>query len=227
MLIQNAKRKLIANIRAAAAQAHGLLVPVSGGSDSAVCFDLCCQALGDKVLGVFVGDQLRCREWFEQRGGQLRMLKHDPNWEDAEIMRWAVLQTLAKAENRWLVSARNKTEDLLGTYSMPSRVATYLPIVGVSKTDVMRLCESIAVPSAITASSRRADPDCGRPQEMAEIPLEVVDVALTLNKGLSVGAPSPTDDQSAYLNEVRERNGFKKHLPKRGPRVSVHLSKVR
>jgi NH3-dependent NAD+ synthetase len=225
MLIQNAKRKLIADIRATAALAHGLLVPVSGGSDSALCFDLCCEAVGDKTLGVFIGDELRCREWFERRG-QLRCLKHDPNWEDAEVMRWAVLQTLAKKENRWLVGARNKTEDLLGTYSMASRVATYLPIVGVSKTDVMHLCEAIGVPAAITASSRRADPDCGRPEEMAEIPLEVVDVALTLTRGSSDRVASPTEEQKAYLHVVAKRNKFKRYLPKRGPRVSVHRSKV-
>ena len=50
--------KLVSWIRTAAAGAHGLLVPISGGSDSALCFWLCRQALPGKVIGVHAGREL-------------------------------------------------------------------------------------------------------------------------------------------------------------------------
>jgi len=61
-------KQLVASIKRDAASASGLLIPVSGGSDSALCFWACCQALGDKVRGVFIGSNLRSREWFESIG---------------------------------------------------------------------------------------------------------------------------------------------------------------
>ena len=53
---------------------RGALVPISGGSDSALCFWLCSQALPyNRAVGVYIGTQLRCQEWFEQAGA-LRLL---------------------------------------------------------------------------------------------------------------------------------------------------------
>ena len=63
------------------------------------------------------------------------------------------------------------------------------------------------------AACRRADPDCGRPIEMAEIPLEGIDAFLVgkaVEAGLSVA-------QIAYLQAVVARNRFKRELPVHGP----------
>ena len=39
----------------------------------------------------------------------------------------------------------------------------------------MALCKAAGVPNEVIASSRRADPKCGRPRTMAAIPFERVD----------------------------------------------------
>jgi NAD+ synthase len=217
------QRKVVASISHDAGHAHGVLIPISGGSDSALCFWACVQALGrDKVLGVYVGYELglRCREWFESIGNVL-YLAEDPSWKDKEIMRWAEFQRVAKERNLWLVGSRNRTEEFLGTISIASRVATYLPLVGLWKSEIMVLCDEVGVPKEITDSSRRADPDCGRPQEMAEIPLELVDLFLRSRPGSPELHEKLTPEQIAYLTQVKERNAFKRKLPTRGKRIEV------
>ena len=216
-------RRLVASISRDAGKAHGLLIPISGGSDSALCFWAAVHALGrDKVVGVYVGYQLglRCREWFEGFGNVL-YLREDPSWHDKEIMRWAEFQRVAKERDLWLVGSRNRTEEFLGTISIASRVATYLPLVGMWKSDIMALCDKVGVPKEITGSSRRADPDCGRPQEMAEIPLELIDLFLRSRPGSPEVSENLSPEQIAYLTQVKERNDFKRKLPTRGKRIQV------
>lgn len=207
---------LIDGIRETAAGAAELLVPVSGGSDSALCFWLCCQALPGRTVAVHAGDALREERWF-RAVGRLELTHAPGGHEEREEMRWARFLGLALARRAWLVGSRNRTEDLLGTYSLASRVATYLPIVGVWKSQVQRLCEEVGVPAAIVASSRRADPDCGRPKELAEIPFEGIEALLRARLG---EAPSPAPlsrEHTEYLDGIIARNAFKARLPLRGP----------
>jgi NH3-dependent NAD+ synthetase len=196
---------------------RGALVPVSGGSDSALCFWLCARALPPgRTIAAFVGSNLRCREWFE-RIGPVRFLPDLPPDAHPEAARWALMLSLSLAERGWLVGTRNRTEEVLGTYSLASRVATYLPLAGLWKTEVMQLAGAVGVPAEILASSRRADPSCGRPQEMADIPFEVVDAFLRVRVG-----ERPESDlvalppgAVAYLEAVYRRNRFKTGLPLR------------
>jgi NH3-dependent NAD+ synthetase len=197
----------------------GLLVPVSGGSDSALCFWLCARALPPgRAVAAFAGFGLRCRDWFEGLG-PVRFLPGPPPDAHPEATRWAAILALALGGGGWLVGSRNRTEDLLGTYSLASRVATYLPLAGLWKSEVMELAAAVGVPAEVLASSRRADPECGRPQEMAEIPFETVDVFLQVRIG-----ERPESDLAglpagaiAYLEPVYRRNRFKTGLPLRGP----------
>ncbi len=211
---------LIDWIRAEAQAAKGLLVPISGGSDSAIVFWLCNQAYPEKTLGIYAGDVagLRCREWFEKTGKVTTIPA--PTTEDKEGARWTAFLSQSRAENRWLVGSRTRTEDVMGTFSLASRLATFLPIAGVWKSEVMALCNTIGVPAEITASSRRADPDCGRPKEMAEIPLEDIDRFLKVRVGeLDASALALDDATRAYLEHVFQGNSFRTQLPKRGPQV--------
>src|SRR5262245_49026941 len=48
--------------------ARGLLDPISGGSDSALCFYLGSLAAPEKTVGIYIGDDLRARAWFESKG---------------------------------------------------------------------------------------------------------------------------------------------------------------
>jgi NH3-dependent NAD+ synthetase len=96
-----------------------------------------------------------------------------------------------------------------------------MPLAGLWKSEVMALCNFIGVPSEIMQSSRRADPDCGRPPEMAEIPLELIDLFLRANPGSASVRRLLTPAQIAYLTSVRDRNAFKRALPTKAPRVPV------
>jgi NH3-dependent NAD+ synthetase len=200
---------------------RGVLVPVSGGSDSALCLWLCAQALPrGRALAAYVGGTshpLRCQPWFESFA-ELRILPAPPDSEaDPEMLRWATMLHHAKANRCWLAGSRTRTEDTFGTYSLASRLATYQPLAGTWKTEVMELCDLVGVPREITESSRQADPACGRPMEMADIPFAYVDRFLQAK----IGHHPPTDlaaldePQRAYLETVYRRNQFKKHLPLR------------
>lgn len=215
--------RLVEWIRAEAGEAKGLLVPISGGSDSALCYWLANQALPGKVVGVHAGSwkSLRCLEWFESVGTAIAFVKTPGRRSEAEEMRWGRFLALNLALKTWLVGCRNRTEDELASYSLASRVATFLPIVGVWKSDVLALAAAAGVPEEITASSHRADPDCGRPQEMAEIPFELVDLYLQIGIGdvspLRLSALTPA--QVAYLDRLSRYGQFKSSLPLKGPRV--------
>lgn len=213
--------KLVNWIYTNAAAAHELVVPVSGGSDSALAFALCAMAHPDKTLGVFLGppEKLRCRQWFEGIGKVMFVDDVQPIGKDAEIARWMRLLQLSNSRNAWLVGSRNHTEELTGFYSLVSRVATFLPLSGIWKSEVMELCRLIGVPEAVTASSRRADPDCGRPPELAEIPLEMIDTFLRVQEGQLPQAAlfSMTAVQVDYLRGLISKNRFKRFLPTKGP----------
>lgn len=119
----------------------------------------------------------------------------------------------------WLVGTRNGTEDVLGTYKLASRVATLLPLAGLWKSEVMELSLSVGVPGEILDSSRRADPGCGRPQAMADIPFATVDRFLQVRLGeraaseLQSIAPATIE----YLDSVYRRNRFEHALPLSAP----------
>ena len=83
----------------------------------------------------------------------------------------------------------------------------------------MELCQIAGVPAEVMASSRRADPDCGRPQSLAEIPLELIDTYARVQAGeLSQEALNQlTADQRSYLASLVANNEFRSHLPSRGP----------
>jgi len=205
-------------VKTSASPAGGLLVPVSGGSDSALCFWVCRQAFPDKTVAVYFGDNLRCRDWFE-RLGEVRTLPEPAATDNREVQRWARSLALALAEKRWLVGTRNRTEDVLGTYSLASRLVTYLPLAGLWKSDVMELCKIIGVPEEVTSSSRKADPDCGRPAELAEIPLELIDTFLKVRVGaMAAEAISALSEQQVrYLDGLYTANRFKHNLPTKSP----------
>jgi NH3-dependent NAD+ synthetase len=201
------------------ASGRGVLVPVSGGSDSALCFWICCQALPrGRAVAAHAGSGLRCRPWFESLG-PLHMLTEPPPAADPEVDRWARMLSHARSVRGWLAGSRNRTEEVLGTYSLASRLATYFPLAGLWKSEVMELAESVGVPDEILASSTRADPLCGRPPEMAEIPFTTVDVYLQIRTGLRSAAELETLSPAhvAYLSGLYRRNRFKARLPLRPP----------
>ncbi len=209
---QETAKKLIDWIRANTPKGAGVLIPVSGGSDSALAFWLYNQAIPARAKAVFCGRDLRAKEWFEATGEVLYSDLKIENGKNAEIERWAHFLTLAIQENRILVGSRNRTEDTLGTFSHASKVCMHLPLAGTWKSEVMALCEFAGVPEEITASSRQADPACGRPKRMADIPFQLVDAFLQTKQGKEL--PLHADaSQLAYLEKVYAASAYKKRLP--------------
>jgi NH3-dependent NAD+ synthetase len=197
---------------------RGALIPVSGGSDSALCFWLCVQALPPRrAIAVYAGQDLRCGAWF-QALGTVHVVP-PPAGDDVEMQRWMLMLARARAERCWLVGSRNRTEDVLGTYSLASRLATYLPLAGLWKSEVMALAALVGVPAEILQSSQRADPLCGRPQELADIPFHAVDRFLQVRIGERPAADLDglTEAQGEYLEGIYRRFRFKAALPLRGP----------
>ncbi len=205
-------------IRTTSAGAKKLLVPVSGGSDSALCFRLCMEAAPEKTVGIHAGERLRCREWFD-RISPVEIVDVPGLYPEREEMRWGRFLSTSLMMGAWLVGSRNRTEDALGTYSLASRVATYLPLVGVWKSEVMALCRFVGVPDEIIASSYRADPNCGRPKELAEIPHALIETFLRARAGEAADLSALSPEQIAYLDRILNFNAFKKTLPLRGPRL--------
>jgi 3-hydroxybutyrate dehydrogenase len=193
--------------------ANRVLMPLSGGSDSTLAFRLFTMVYPDKVLGVYAGDRksLRCRGYLESLG-QIEYVAPGLPGLSGEIGRWARFQEMSHIQRAWLVSSRNRTEDVMGTYSMASCCATLYPLINLWKSHVMLMCDYLSIPSEITESSRRADPDCGRPTELAEIPLELIDVFSQVLVGeLSQEAFSQlTAAQQQYLGGIVEYNRFKR-----------------
>lgn len=201
---------------------QGLLVPISGGSDSALSFWLCNQTLKNRTKGVYIGTRLRQRDWFESLG-TVQLDDFEVHGKNPEVERWAHFLTLSLQEDRVLTGSRNLTESTLGTFSNASRLAAILPLAGLWKSQVMELCDYVGVPSEITESSRRADPECGRPEKMSDIPFQVVDTFLQAKIGkvnenkLSLIGP----EQYEYLEKVYAQNSYKVNLPLTGPEAVV------
>ncbi len=190
-----------------------------------MCFALCAMAYPEKTTGIFIGspEKLRNREWFESRAKVIYETIDHPLSENPEIARWARFLTLSNARGAWLVGSRNHTEELTGFYSLVSDLAKFRPLAKVWKSEVMELCELVGVPSEITASSRRADPDCGRPSELAEIPLELIDTYLRAQEGElpKEKLAAMSEAQRDYLLHMVAENYFKRFLPTTGPSVNV------
>ncbi len=206
-----------------------VLVPVSGRSDSALCFWLCSQAVSIKTQGVYIGksENLLELEWFRKTGSLCIEPPLIPDLfpNQAEILRWAHFQMIAQLSKRVLIGSRNHTEDILGTYSLASRVATHLPIIGLWKSEVLEMCEHIGMPKEIIEASSLSDPNCGRPAELASIPIKAIDsfcMAVRCQSSENISWNNYVDLSNVpipYLLGIREQNFFKRSLPKHGPIV--------
>ena len=155
---------------------------------SALVFKLLSDICPEKIIPIYFSNlfnhdiNLRCGHWFDSISEVIRV-----PLRDSEVARYSYLCDLAKGHNAWIASSRNATEQYLGTYSTASRVCTYYPILNVFKTEVITACNMLGIPDEIINSSRKADPNCGRPQEMADIELEEIDKCLGL---FYIGYPS-------------------------------------
>lgn len=187
---------------------HICYVPVSGGTDSAVVFAAACKANPGKVFGIhFPGKDLLEKDWFAKTGQVIEMAAHA---DASDTMRWCrslqMAQGLAPESKGkgYLLGTRNKTESILGTFSLASRVPGIQPLAQITKSDVLELCKYFKIPEPIIASSRKADIECGRPPEMAAIGIERIDAFLFAK------AHDLTKEEMAYVIKLRTSNSWKR-----------------
>jgi NH3-dependent NAD+ synthetase len=195
-----------------------VLIPISDGSDSAFSFWVYNQAFPKRVDGLFFGATLRAESWFRSTG-TVRIEEHQEVFPDQELYRYARALEIKLQEKRILIGTRNRTEHVLGAFSLASRVTEYLPLSGMWKSDILKLCIHVGIPKEITDSSRRADPVCGRPEELAAMPFDSVDRYLSMTVGEMPLGPVEglTEEQKKYLDTLISISNFKQGLPVMGP----------
>lgn len=192
-----------------------VIIPVSGGSDSALCFWLLNIALPGRVHGIYIGEKLRCQEWFEQVG-EIEITRLETSGHNPEVTRWAYFLERAIKDRCILVGAHTKTELTLGTYSNASRVAMLLPLANTWKSECIQLYHIAGIPSEILASSKRPDALCGRPKEYASLDFREVDDFLR-QKIDEQPLGQVTSKAFAYLEEIYRASEAKRHFPLLGP----------
>jgi NH3-dependent NAD+ synthetase len=190
-----------------------VVIPISGGSDSAFCLWLYAQVFPGQVTGIYHGQDLRQATWFENLAEIIYLDKTPTEIDDWEIYRWAKFLEYSLEHNAVLVGSRTKTEHYLGTFSLASRVASILPLIDLWKSEIMELCEQAGVPEEILLSSQEADPACGRPAELAVISFKDVDSFLKAKLGEVAGKPTISPEQLTYLEGLYQKNLFKQALP--------------
>jgi NH3-dependent NAD+ synthetase len=129
-----------------------------------------------------------------------------------------MMLSLARHERAWVVGPRNRTEDALGTYSLASRAATFFPIVGLWKSEVMELCAAAGVPGEIIRSTYQPPAaDCVKLKGLADLPLALIDRILAVEVGDRPQSSLADVDPRAVqvVRDARAKYAFKQRLPLR------------
>lgn len=198
-----------------------LVIPVSGGTDSALTYLVCVEAIGrNRVRGLHIGSALLGGDWHNTKVDVTVEQNPYPEQVNIEPYVWARIMTVCENNpGTWPVGTRNRQEHVLGTYSRPSTVATVLPIVNVWKTTVIDLCRYLAVPEFIIEGSCMVDERCGRCKQMVDIGYEKMDLFAQVMVGeLPEVALNRLDKKELeYLRALYDSSQFKNEIPFYGP----------
>lgn len=121
---------------------------------------------------------------------------------------------------RLVAGTRNRTEAVLGTYTLLSRAPSLQPIEHLYKTEILDICDFLQVPQIAIDKSREVDCDCGRFDIQANH-LDELDLFLMTQQGDLDDSVLETIDpeiltaiRSFYIEE-RENNAFREKVPYR------------
>lgn len=213
--------QLISAVEQYVSSPTGLVIPVSGGTDSALTFLVCVEAVGrNRVRGLHIGSALLGGDWYDAKADVAVEQNSCPEHVNIEPYVWARIMTeCEKNPGTWPVGTRNRQEHVLGTYSRPSTVATVLPIINVWKKTVIDLCRYLAVPDFIIEGSCMVDERCGRCKQMVDIGHEKIDLfAKVMVRELPEEELKQLDNKELeYLKALYDSNLFKNSIPFRGP----------
>ncbi len=121
---------------------------------------------------------------------------------------------------RLVAGTRNRTEAVLGTYTLLSRAPSLQPIEHLYKTQILDICAQLKVPDIALRKSREVDCDCGRFEVQANH-LDALDHYIMVQQGDMDAASLENLDPdvlSAVRNfyiEERENNAFREKVPYR------------
>lgn len=112
--------------------------------------------------------------------------------------------------NFWVVGTRNRTEEMLGTFSNISGCASLQPLLRLWKSDVLSICKHLGVPGVAIEHARQADCDCGR-YDLAAAHIEEIDAILAgANPAVS---DAIREKLHTFIAEQTAEAAFKKRIP--------------
>lgn len=121
---------------------------------------------------------------------------------------------------RLVAGTRNRTEAVLGTYTLLSRSPSLQPIEHLYKTQVLDICAQLNVPDIAIRKSREVDCDCGRFEVQANH-MDALDHYIMAQQGDLDPAYLDTMDADVlaavrnFYIEERENNAFREKVPYR------------
>lgn len=159
--------------------AYGGIVGLSG-TDSLLTFIICAEGFKkigklDHLVGVHYGEQdsifakvgipFLQKRYPEAALGTLPSKTDGAIWGD--LIDQATMQFPSDfrpvEERLWVIGTKNRTEEILGTYSNSTKLASIEPIITLWKSEVLEICKALVVPDRIINLSYIADCACGNP----------------------------------------------------------------
>ena len=216
-----------------AKDAPGLVVSLSG-TDSLLTYLLCAKAMEiagrpkDALVGIhfriegeksmFSSAQVEAIRASADPVGKFQVIDLPKNPDlEADIYRWARMQTLALASRSWIVGTRNRTEQELGIYSVASTVAVMQPIIGLYKTEVYELCRYLGVSQDLVIIGQEEECNCKGDGRRVNFSREsdAVDPLLMARSG-EISCSVEQSASQRVVDSVRttlQTYGFKKVIP--------------
>lgn len=121
---------------------------------------------------------------------------------------------------RLVAGTRNRTEAVLGTYTLLSRTPSLQPVEHLYKTQILDICAHLGVPDIAIRKSREVDCDCGRFEVQANH-LDELDHYIMAQQGEidplhldSIDRDVLSAVRNFYIEE-RENNAFREKVPYR------------
>lgn len=117
----------------------------------------------------------------------------------------------------WVVGTRNATEQALGTYSNISGAVSLQPVIGLYKSEILKICAGLGVPQLAIDKSRQVDCDCGR-YDLAADHIDEVDLLIKLRAGEVADDAVSMDTElraklEAFIDQQCDYAGFKTQIP--------------
>lgn len=131
-------------------------------------------------------------------------------------------------EQYWVVGTKNRTEELLLTFSNASTAVSVQPLTSLWKTEILQMADYLGVPKIAIAKSCETDCICGR-QQLAATYVKEIDILLMVRQGdLSEDYAVSNIPENIrgvlykYINNQIDKGWFKINIPYMPLRSAIH-----